>query len=133
MTFKSSDLRLRLAGSKDIVAYVVISVPRASLADTQAFKVYRWYVTLHVQRLGGGRGSSCCLCGLADGAHVRVGSWTRGRAGQQTGGGSDAERGSAGLQKARLSSGFPRLLLWNPPRGIADQSSARSAASFTHL
>lgn len=62
---------------------------------------------------------------LANGAHLSVGSQIDCRDGQQSGGGSDIERGSTRLRMACLSSGFPRLLLQNLACGIADQS-------FTH-
>ncbi|CAB1423131.1 unnamed protein product [Pleuronectes platessa] len=48
---------------------------------------------------------------LANGAHRRVGSSTDCQDSQQSGGGSDIERGSTRLHKACLSSGFPRLLM----------------------
>ena len=43
---------------------------------------------------------------LANGARLSVGSWIDCRDGQQSGGGSDIERGSTRLHKACLSSGF---------------------------
>lgn len=49
------------------------------------------------------------VCVLANGASLSVGSETDCRDGQQSGGGSDVERGSTRLHKACLSSGFPRL------------------------
>lgn len=51
------------------------------------------------------------VCALTNGAHPGVGSSTDCRDGQQSGGGSDIQRGSTRLHKACLSSGFPRLLL----------------------
>lgn len=65
------------------------------------------------------------VCVLANGSHPSAGSQTDCRDGKPSGGGSDIEKGSTRLHKGCLSSGFPRLLLYNLACGIADQS-------FTH-
>lgn len=65
---------------------------------------------------------------LANGARLRVGSWTGCQDGQQSGGGSDIERGSPRLHEACLSSGFPRLLMSNLACRMADQSLTHSVS-----
>lgn len=82
-------------------------------------------IILHLRHLRRGY-SSCGLCFPDARAHPSAVSSADCRDVRRSGGGSDIQRGSTRLHKGCLSSGFPRLLLYNLPRGIADQSLTRS-------